>query len=418
VRLVALLLVAVAIGFAIGRLTAPEAGGLRGQRSAAQSGAPAPPAEPIVQAPAGTVSPPPPRSTEPPREPTDGRGFLEVSSEGAPSWEEIKLESPSLRGEWVSRWFRPEGPASRIEMVAGDYRILARATGDLSPRTWRFTIEPGTTVRVDLGAPPTPELFPIPEGLGRLDFEVYGLDGAPLGGAKLVVRRRGAWSEEDEEVANADGGGRLHLVPGEYLAAMGAQHKTVRVDPGREVRAVFRYADEGELEIEEPLRDIRLEPVLDAEGPHATTVYESAYLPSSLPRLVYVRPGRHRVRLADECRGRPPLGEVVIRPGVSTRFGSGLPRGSLAVYLDGDTGDLPPFSIAVTTPSGDVYRTGFHYVCVCSDDGCSTYIMTEIQYLPAGRYRVRLDAPGFDPAQTEGIVGTDETSVRLKVRKS
>ncbi|MCK6460178.1 MAG: hypothetical protein L6Q95_09830, partial [Planctomycetes bacterium] len=409
-RLLGLLLLAAAVGFAVGRLTAPEAGGRGGERRSRQA---APPTFP-VPLPAPAPASPAPEPSEAPADPPEGTGWLEVSTVGAPRWEEITLEAPSLRGEWQTIEFDLDEPVTRMEVAACRYRILARAAGDLSPRTWHFAIEPGATVRIDLGAAPTPDRFPIPAGLGRLDFEVHDMDGAPLAGAMLAVRRLGPPSGEDGEIANEEGKGRLHLIPGRYFVAMGAQHRTVQVEAGTAVEVVFRYADEGEVVLDESIgRDAFLEFVRGGEGPHVSRVHATTLFGSPTPRLVYVRPGLHQVRLDDGCRDRSPLGEIDVRPGSVTTFGAGLPAGGLEIHVKG-FGDASRFPLEITAPDGATFRASLSYRFITSANGDgSTDVLSEIRYLPRGRYRVRFDYHGWQPAVADVDVGEDVASVTL-----
>jgi len=415
VRLLALLLLAATVGFAVGRVTAPDVGGRGGERRAR----PAAPPTFIEALPAPAPVSPAPAPTEVPADPSDGIGWLEVSRVGAPRFEEITLYAPSLRGEWQDVEFDLDEPVTRMEVAASRYRILARAKGDLSPRTWHFVIGPGATVRIDLGAAPTPDLFPIPAGLGRLDFEVHDMEGAPLAGAKLLVRRQGPPSGEDDEIANEEGRGRLHLIPGRYLVAMGAQHRTVQVEAGAAAEVVFRYADEGEVVLDESIgRGAFLEFVRGDEGPHASRVHATTLFGSPTPRLVYVRPGPHLVRLDDGCRDRPPLGEIDVRPGSVIRFGAGLPEGSLEVHMKGCHA-ASRFPLEITAPDGATFRAGLSYRLICSANGDSTTdVVTEIPHLPRGRYRVRFECSGFEPAAAEADVGEDAASVTLETRPS
>ena len=436
-RLFALLLLAAVVGFAVGRLTAPDAGGRGGERQAVPAALPrqaidaeSPSTVPQPAVPLADAAPPAPdRHAEAPPPPGAGPGYLELDSVGAPAWKELGLAAPSLRGEWRSVGFTlAGGGVTRLELAPGPYRLTAKAGGDLGPRTWRFVIESGGTVVVQLGAPPAQSLFPIPDGLGRLDMTVFRMDGRPLEGVSVLIMGRGPTGAASEsETTNNEGRARIHLLPGSYVVAVGGQHRKVHLLEGETVEVVFRYAGEGEVMVEDSV-DLLVDliPLRAGEAPDSVSRRPVATWPPGSPgdggdrTLYYVRPGRYRVELYGDDRETPlDGGEVEVRPGEVVRFGPPLPRGSLEVCVrlrvDESADDDPPIDdhpIEVTPLSaGEPFRVRFWR----SASSCW------VCHLKAGRYRVRFEAEGWEPAEAEVVVGEeaeDPATVSLETRPS
>ena len=342
-RVAALLLLAAAAGFLIGRLTAPEERGRGGERRVpavvTEAGEPPPVAATSrsEEAPAtteGIVQPSEPMDVDPGGATDDEpatQGLIEVDFAGFDGeamawtgWKTIRggYEEYELcpdEGETVACYYLPPGSYD----VWWHDRDGRRGT--------RAVVEVGRITRVRAADFRTPG--PVPEGLGILDLEVEATWG---GGLSCVVAIHGR-GEEGAVATNSSGRGSTVLLPGRYTLEIGDRRDEVDVVAEQATSHRIAHRNEGDLVFDTGNERLdggfgiaRPGQALEQREPWSAWVDGGGRV-----GFVYVLPGDYDVfytQVAYETLG-VPVGRAVVHAGRTTRFPCHLPTGGLALRV-------------------------------------------------------------------------------------
>ena len=353
----------------------------------------------------------------------EGMGVLELLWTGAPEGNEAWLSGTDLVGERETLDLGPKDPratVTRTTLLAGEYLVFLEVDGELGPRTWPVTIRPGSITSVDFGAPLTPDLYPIPSGLGRLDFTAYDLDGEPFPNATVRVFGKGLQGEEVEDfaLANLDGQGRLHLKPGPYEIQLGSQQRRVVIRAGETLEQVFRYQDEGEVRFRAASMGGKLSLAPEGNEAWKRPPYESKGWED---RFYYVRPGSYRLLLQTGHRQKPlALGRVVVHRGRVAIVEYTKPKGTIQLRVRHPVGrnwtERFPILVAPVPadPARPPERFGDFGPSVAAQGDAAWMLVTHFR---PGRYRVTFTATGWETVSTElEVVGETPAEVLLETR--
>jgi len=429
------LAVGIAVGLAIGMtVTRDRSRAPRGTHQATPPRTKGTPAAPAPQAertrPESPSAPPRVRRTDTPTAGSaalpEGMGILELLWTGAPEETSAWLSGTDFVGEPETIDLDRRDPSAAItqtKLIAGEYVISLEVDGELSPRSWPVTIRPGSITSLDLGAPPSLDRYPIPAGLGRLDFTVHDLDGAPFHRAavRIVGKALRGKQIEDFAQANTAGKGRFHLKPGTYEIQLGSQQRRVVIRAGETLEQIFRYQDEGEIHFDESTFEGELSLAPDASGVWKRPPYEWLGVPD---RFYYVRPGTYRLMLETRHRQKPlALGRVEVRRGRVVTVDYLQPKGAIQISIHCPVGRTwtDEFPIVVTPVSADPARPPERFGCyktlVTPQNAAAVQAAwTTANHLPPGRYRVGFDAKGWESVETEVEVGETLVKVLLETR--
>jgi len=337
VRYVALLLLGLAAGFLLGRLTAPEERGVRGQPRAeagvAEIAAPAPgaPAPRVVpDAPKETVVQPSGPVEDACDDDEAAEGVVEVDFHGFDGDLQAFVGSRMMRGEYEEGGVYADGDEQvvRFDLSPGTYDVWwldregrrhgSRVAVEAGQRTYLRAIEVS-------GAPP------IPQGLGILDVAVAATWG---GGLSVDV---GVTSVNDYTVLETDsmGHGTITLVPGRYTLDVGDHRDDVAVTEGQVTSYRIEHRGEGDLILDAP----EAGGVIGLARPGLPFESQAAwrgFVDGTLRRgLVYVTEGEYDVFFVHDDGDKlgVPLGRVAVHAGKTTWFRYELPRGGMALRV-------------------------------------------------------------------------------------
>ena len=198
---------------------------------------PEPPSDPLVPTRAATRA---------------GHGLLELRGHrNGEGFDELNVLRRGLVGDWNETEFDfPEAGPVYLELEPGRYRVSVRIDVEPGPRLYRVDVRDGETCVVDLGAPATPELFPLAEGLGRVDVRVVDAAGAPIPDVQVGLHAR---DESIEHSGTESGCVRFDVLPGTYRLTAGALEHGVAVESGRWIEVRLDGSGTAELTIGGPL---------------------------------------------------------------------------------------------------------------------------------------------------------------------
>jgi hypothetical protein len=254
VRLACLLLLAAAVGFVVGRLTAPEIGGVRGQRAAVAlppPAAPPPPSEPAPRAPEarpatpGVVQPAGPIEVDEDEQidSVDGEpGLIEVDFAGFDGEAQAWIGWRGIRGGYEA-WNESLDDGETVaffELAPETYDVWWLGP-DGRRRGTRAAVEAGQRTRIR--ASDYPHAAPVPEGLGILEVEVAATWGGGLACELNLFRAESL----DYLQTNVRGHGSIVLFPGRYTLAIGDYWDEVTVAEGCVTSHRIAHRKEGDL---------------------------------------------------------------------------------------------------------------------------------------------------------------------------
>ncbi len=330
----------------------------------------------------------------------EGRGFLEIRNAGDVS--EYELKGRNLRGEWVEveyepkrrnmhgEWVESEG----IELRSGPYRLSASRDSEPGPRIYRITIEPGATVIVDLARAPTPELFPLDPGLGRLDIAVTDTQGSPLRDVQISISARG-----DTVDGDTGGGGRTRfdVLPGRYRVVVGALEQFVLVQEGRTRVLNLDGRATGEINLVGIM--YRHASIRALDPLHADI---NAFDDGGSVRYVLLEPGRYEIFCHILPQQRVLLDTVVVAAGRRVRIEPEPPGVFVRFRFPFRQGALHRTSLRIESAAGEVFP--------------STSVSMQAVLFKRGRYTAVVDDKHYvsDPVAFEA--DSDEVVVTIPVR--
>ena len=260
---------------------------------------------------------------------------------------------------------------------------------------------------------------PIAPGFGRLRVSVYDLSGKPLPEVEVTIFGPGLGGiEEDELQTDAQGSTYADVRPGHYRVVFGSQAQRLDVPEDESVHAVFRYYDEGEIEIRSPLAGNAW--LREAGGPDSETAPAAFRVEEGKMVLRYVRPGSHDLYLQGNLEQMPrPLGRVSVQPRRRTVFVPQLPAGGIDVRVEG-TNPLPsertPYATATLLGAPRPPQRVLRNVVFTSINGGWDFPgRAEFRWLPAGRWRIEYQLKGFRPARAEVSVGAEIVPLTLRL---
>jgi hypothetical protein len=400
VRLFALLLLAAILGFAVGRLTAPEERGLRGPKSTL-----IPPAErgthsgdQVVTAeePARAVEieePGPPADvvlpSEPSEEPGDG-GILLVDLGGRPcAW----VGNVEILGGYDQVGIDAEEDQARCFWAPGIYDV------------WWLDQEGrrlGTRARIDAGKVTRLRVAdhraaaPVPRGFGVLSLFVEAADGAGLG-AHVAIHDG---HDSIDVWTNDDGYASSVIRPGLYRLSVGNHVSEAAVEEGRTTAHRIAHGPEGDLVL---VADRMLNISVHRGGdPGLCWNGSIGAPPGSAETVPYLAEGEYDLFIPYSFGA--PLARVKVHAGRATRFRCEPPAGGVVVR--------------VVPESGQVY--------IGRGLGGDTNTPQELTRLPRGgrpdpivlmpgRYVLTAYASGCNPASTEFGVSDRVVEVTLEL---
>jgi len=406
-RLVALLLLAVVVGFAVGRLTAPEAGGRGGEARATPRVAPGPDASDVGVGPSSA----PPADVRAPASPDTAEDIVLPTRPVNRADEErqhLEVDFEGFRGErtaWVAERTM-EGAVNAMAYEAGEAGVAIIALSPGAYEVWwldsggarcgtRTRIEDGMVTRlraVDHCGP-----APLPKGLGLLELHVAASWGGGLGDEFVTIRD---WGDSEGQHIETDARGRIDVFywPGRYHVEIGDHKCEVLVEEGRTTVHRIEHVHEGDL-------------FLEADRPSYVSVLRedfSWHSPVGEPTvLAYLREGQYDIVLENMV----PLGQATVIAGRATRFRCELPRGGVSVRL------LKPGVEKLEHATVTIRR---------GTDGCETTRSVQANEnppdpvcvaLPAGRYLVTAYASGCETASTEVDVGDTVVDLVIELRR-
>ncbi|MHC4549280.1 MAG: hypothetical protein ACYTEZ_10935 [Planctomycetota bacterium] len=315
-----------------------------------------------------------------------------------------------------------EHGVARYLLGPGSFEV-SWAEPERGRRRVRVRVAAGETTLVRLADPRQPEEDPVPAGFGRLHVTVFDLGGRRVPDVAVMLHGPGVTGIERGSIrTEASGSGHANVLPGRYRLVIGDQAQQVDVAAARTVPLVFRYVQEGEVEIRCPLGG---EFFLTLPGrPHA--INPCGYLTDPpLVRLLYVLPGTYDLYL----QGLEEEGARFLQPVHVPRLGrtavvARLPGGTIHVRIHGD--GTPPRR-EIGEPGRLMAqrldrRTAPHevktWVSYAAHAGARRFPGTaKFQYLPPGRWRIRYAPTGFHPIETEVDVGRELAEVSLRLRR-
>jgi len=364
----ALLLALLIAAFLLGRATAPASAPRPARAARSERAAPAIPVPVRARPRDAAIDPVPPGGSSTPAAdladakhavpseapsvsaPAEDHGFLEIRNPEEVS--EYELWGRDLRGKWVEWEYEPDddtGPL-RIELRTGSYRLIASRETELGPRIYRINIKPNANVVVDFSAAPTPDLFPLEPGLGRLDVEVTDTMGNPLPEIEVSLSNGG---NRLEDVTGPAGRIRFDVIPGRYRIAAGALGQTVTVQAGRTQVLQLDGRSTGEIVLEGIMYRHAAIHALDRADADMQAFGENRSV-----RYVLLEPGRYEVACYILPQKRVRLNTVVVAagrrvriepkpPGVFVRFRFPYPGGAMhraGVRIESMSGEVIPFT--------------------------------------------------------------------------
>jgi hypothetical protein len=419
VRVVILLLAGAALGFALGRLTAPEGRGRGGGRGAAQEVRDAPPDEPHSSAPtpAPEADGPPAGTVLPSRACEDHQiEAILVDFAGFEGERKAWIGWTNLRGAYEDRSEEAEEDGvARFVLVYPDLYDVWWLDREGRKLGARVAVEPGkiTTLRAAdhrTEAPP-------PAGLGTLRLHLETAEGEGLATSVSVVRPPVPGlkfyddSDAVELLTDALGNVSVALRPGRYEIRAGAHRSEAVVKEGATTFHRLSHEREGDLLI---LADramfVSVKSTLDPFSPtshaHATHFAWAGDVGKGEPVLVpYAEPGDYFIHIRESFG--VPLDRVTVRAGQTTQIRCKAPGGMLlsvkgktAVRLEGD--------VKVCRVVDGNLDEGNRSV-VWHREIPDPY---EVLLMP-GRYIVTVSAEGHQPASVEFEVSDKLVEVKL-----
>lgn len=330
--LVVLLVVAAATGgFLLGRVTAPEAGGRGGERSAV-------PLTTVWETPSGQASmqpeAAPPEVGEPTEVPEQPDVVLptRLTNVAEEEYEHLEVDFEGFQGErtaWVA-----------VRTIQGgvteeDWGVEAASYIGLRPGTyevWWYDGEGnrlGTSAKIEVGKVTRLRAIdhrgpaPTPKGLGILKVHVGASWGGVIAGARVDICD---WDNWECLLLETDARGQVTvaLLPGRYHVQIGDQESEAVVEEGRTTLHRIGHVREGDLV---PVSDRPLHvSVQRTEPPNGWSCRVDRGADAVIP---YLAEGEYQVLL----EGLVPLGGVVVRAGQTSRFRCEAPQGGIAVRL-------------------------------------------------------------------------------------
>lgn len=340
-RLLALLLLAAAAGFTVGRLTAPEVGGAGGRRSppapseAEEPAAPEPPPDPpnsrapeVRAATEGVVAP---SEQLPVDEDDEGKsaetGVIEVQFDATTGYTRAWTAWRTMTGAYMEYPLdADEGESAvRFDLPPGMYDVWwLDAQG--RRRGTRAAIEGGklTVLRAaEYTAAP-----PVPTGFGILEVEVDATWGSGLA-CQLSVGGKG---DETEHIStNAHGRGSMTLAPGRCTVRIGDREHVLTVAEGQVSNLHIAHREEGDLVLDGAQLAGHIG-IKTAGGALERRELWTGTLGGELRQgLVYLVEGEYDLFAVRNPQDRlgVPLGRAVVHAGRTTVFRYELPRGGL-----------------------------------------------------------------------------------------
>ncbi len=394
-RALALLLVAATLGFAIGRLTAPEEGGRGGERSVRLPAVPAPSPEPGVAQPEA----PPPRSgsvagaaaptsgialpTRPANEAEEESQHLEVDFTGFTAERTAWVALRSMKGTAeAASYDADEDGVAWVGLSPGTYEVWW-FDGDGARLGTRASIEDGkvTVLRaVDHASP-----APMPAGLGFLRLEVVATWGGGLGDEYVWIRDR-----DSAEMVRTDARGHACVIlsPGRYVADIGEHKSDFAVEEGRMTLHRIQHEREGDLVLVSE-RTGRVW-IARAEPAYGDSCWVFGGHEAVVP---YVLEGEYEITV----EGFASLGKATVHAGRTTRFRCELPPGGVSVRVMKPSAEQS-WRAAVTIRRG---IDGLYTQREVTADVNSDAADPEPVALPPGRYVVTASAADCEPASAE-----------------
>lgn len=300
-----------------------------------------------------------------------------------------------------------EDAVIRFDVVPGTYRLEWWPDGAMSERALRVRVEADRVTRVRAADPATPDQFPIPDGLGRIDVTVLERDGTPMEDATVRVVGTGMQGPEDTlQTTTAEGRARFHLRAGPVRVRVGGQEHRVGVAEGETVRVEFRYEGEGEVLFAGRAGHVALRRRGEPSWEASWGVYEERRT-----RLVYVPPGEYEIGYHGATRSG---GFVTVGRGETVRFEIPKPPGRIRVEIvapgEGFTKSMA-YELAVKGPNAPG-NPRHVYIMVPTAGRVLQHVFTEAGLEP-GRYLVTASVPGYHPVEERVEVGDGETVLRV-----
>jgi len=273
--------------------------------------APATPATPAARA--GSDDAP---GVDAPDASVEGTGVLEIHGHRRrEGFNDFELLARDLRGHWtdVELGYPDDLGPLLVRLEPGPYRLRVRLDIEPGDRIYAIAIRRDERAIIDLAKPPGPEVYPLADGLGRVDVRVLDVADAPLAEVQVQLVARG-----DELATSTTPAGwvRFDVIPGTYTIRVGWLTRRVVVRAGR--TQVVRIDGRAAAEIEVSgimYAHTSVEPVERGdEDERWTSIGDERRM-----RHVLLKPGRYRLVCYVQPGRRHVIEEIALAAGDRVR---------------------------------------------------------------------------------------------------
>lgn len=327
--------------------------------------------------------------------------FAEAAFDGGPDradvgWDEARrIAAVDLKpGAYTVYWY--EGESNRLRVHRGEVRT-------------------GLVTRIDGRPRSEGREYPIPEGKGRLEVFVAGLDSEALPAARVwvYVPDLEGYEWQFDRTTDASGNCWFHFAPGAVRVQVGSRFEKAKLRAGETTRLEVRYEQEGELRIESTSTFPCV--LTDAQGKRRYAFNHWSHFSAERGvewGFIYLPPGSYEVRSRFHEPG-VSLGWATVSTGRRTVLQYEPPLGGIYVrVLRKGSEALTRNAVIVATGGQGSIQVPIRWNSATEGRHCGN---AEFARIDPGLYRVEIRAEGLRAAPLEVEVLDKRITIDLEV---